>query len=83
MSDGDALSLEVLGEIEVAVCARLGLARVPLAAAAAFAEGSVVSLDCAAEAPVTLLVNGVAVASGDLVVTDEGVLAVEIRKVPA
>lgn len=83
MSGGGTTSLEALGEIEVTVCARLGLARVPLATAAAFAQGSVVSLDCAADAPVTLLVNGVAIASGELVLTEEGALAVEIVKVPA
>ena len=75
--------LEVLGDIEVSVSARLGCARIPLAVAASFSEGTVVALDCAADAPVTLLVNGVPIASGELVVTDDGVLAVEIREVPA
>jgi len=83
LNGGDVLSLEALGEIEVAVCARLGLARVPLASAAAFTEGSVVSLDCEPDAPVALLVNCVAVASGDLVLTDDGILAVEIRRAQA
>ncbi len=83
MNAVEAPSLETLGEIEVTVSARLGLARVPLATAAAFAQGSVVSLDCAADAPVTLLVNGVAIASGELVLTEDGFLAVEIGKVPA
>jgi flagellar motor switch/type III secretory pathway protein FliN len=83
LSAGEAPSLEALGEIEVTVCARLGFARVPLATAAMFAQGSVVSLECAADTPVTLLVNGVAIASGELVLTEDGVLAVEIAKVPA
>ena len=39
MSSVGTTSLEALGEIEVTVCARLGLARVPLATAAAFALG--------------------------------------------
>jgi flagellar motor switch/type III secretory pathway protein FliN len=77
----DASTLETLGEIEVAVSARIGFANVPLATAATFAEGSVVLLDCAPDAPVALLVNGVAIATGDLVVTEDGVLAVEILEV--
>lgn len=76
-----APALEVLGEIEVVVSARLGDARVPLATAASFAEGAVVALDCSPDAPVTLLVNGVAIAMGDLVVTEDEVLAVEITHV--
>ena len=83
MTTTGALSLDALGEIEVFVSARLGLARVPLATAAGFAPGSVVLLDCPADAPVALLVNGVAIAAGELVLTDDGILAVEIRTVPA
>ena len=45
------------------------------------AAGTLVRLDCAADAPVTLMVNGVAVARGDLVVTDDDELAVEISDV--
>ena len=74
-------SLEVLGEVEVTISARVGAARMSLAAVAALCEGSVVSLDCAADAPVALLVNGVAIATGDVVVTDDGVLAIEISGV--
>jgi len=73
--------LDVLGDVQVAVSARLGSANVPLSVAAAIAEGSVVPLDCAPDAPVTLLVNGVSIARGELVVTDDGVLAVEIHDV--
>lgn len=82
MSGLSAASVEALGQIEVAVSVRLGLARVPLATAATFCEGSIVLLDCSPDAPVALLVNGVAIATGDLVVTEEGVLAVEICEVP-
>jgi flagellar motor switch protein FliN len=78
VSDVAPSPLELLGEIEVAVTARVGLAHVSLATAAAFAAGSLVPLDCAPDAPVALLVNGVAVARGELVLTEEGGLAVEI-----
>jgi len=77
----DLRALEALGDIEVDVCAGLGSARVPLGAAAAFAEGTVVSLDCAADAPVMLLVNGVPIATGELVVNEDGLLAVVIGRV--
>lgn len=70
-----------LGEIEVTVAARLGGVRMPLHAAAALSDGSLVTLDCAPDSPVTLLVNGVAIAKGELIVTDDGVLAVEISDV--
>ncbi|HYK52859.1 MAG TPA: FliM/FliN family flagellar motor switch protein [Candidatus Eremiobacteraceae bacterium] len=70
-----------LGEIEVTVAARLGGVRMPLSAAAALCDGSLVTLDCAPDSPVTLLVNGVAIATGELVVTDDGELAVEISDV--
>ncbi len=78
---GASLSLDVLGEIEVAVSARLGHAKLPLAKAAAIAVGSVVALECSADAPVELLVNGVAIASGELVLDEDGILGVEIRHV--
>ena len=73
--------LDTLGDVEVELAARLGQARVTLAAAATFAVGSVVLLDCAPDASVTLLVNGVAGARGDLVVMDDDRLAVEISDV--
>lgn len=67
-----------LGAIEVTVAARVGRVRMPLRAAAALEAGSLVMLDCAPDAPVALVVNGVEIASGELVVTDDGQLAVEI-----
>lgn len=70
-----------LGEIEVTVAVRLGGVRMPLHAAAALGEGSLVTLDCTPDSPVTLLVNGVAIARGELVVTDDGELAVKISDV--
>ena len=83
MSQSGQPLLDVLGDVHVAVSARFGLANVPLSVAAAIAEGSVIPLDCPPDAPVTLLVNGVAIARGELVVTDDGILAVEISEVQA
>jgi len=77
----DESPFAALGEIEVTVAARLGGVRMPLHAAAALGDGSLVTLDCAPDSPVTLLVNGVAIAKGELVVTDDGELAVEISDV--
>jgi len=81
MSEAAIGPVEALGGIEVSVAARVGMARVTLATAASFAPGSLVVLDCSADAPVALLVNGVAIAKGELVVTDDGELAVEITDV--
>jgi flagellar motor switch/type III secretory pathway protein FliN len=77
-SPNAAATLEALSHVEVSVCARVGGAQLPLAAVVGLAAGSIVTLDCSPDAPATVLVNGVPVASGDLVVTDDGVLAVEI-----
>jgi flagellar motor switch protein FliN len=77
----DQAPYAALGEIEVTVAVRLGGVRMPLHAAAELGEGSLVTLDCTPESPVALLVNGVAIAQGELVVTEEGELAVEISDV--
>lgn len=78
MSDDGESPFASLGAVEVTVAARLGGVRMPLSAAAALTAGSTVALDCAPESPVALLVNGVEIANGELVVTDDGELAVEI-----
>ena len=72
--------LGVLGDVEVTVSARVGDARLPLSAVVTLAAGTVVPLECRADAPITLVVNGVAVAIGDLVTDDDGSLAFEIRE---
>ena len=81
MTDGDGAPFSSLGAIEVTVAARLGGVRMPLSAAVALAPGSLVALDCAPDSPAALLVNGVEIATGELVVTDDGELAVEIASV--
>jgi flagellar motor switch protein FliN/FliY len=75
------LELETLGDVRVAVTALLGRATASIADVLKFAPGTVVPLDVRADAPVPLLVNGVAIASGDLVATDDGSLAIEIDEI--
>ena len=74
----DHVSLEALGPVALDVRVVLGCATVRVADVLAFAPGVVVPLDAAPDAPVALLVNGVAVAEGDIVLTEDGSLAVEI-----
>jgi flagellar motor switch protein FliN len=74
----ERVNLDMLGPVVLDVRVVLGRTSLRVADVMAFAPGVVVPLDAAPQAPVALLVNGVAVAEGDLVVTDEGTLAVEI-----
>jgi len=74
----ERISLDALGPITLDVRVILGSASVRVADVLGFAPGVVVTLDAAPDAPVALLVNGVAIAEGDLVVTEDGSLAVEI-----
>jgi flagellar motor switch protein FliN/FliY len=83
MSAGHALTLAALGDVEVSITVTLGRARSTVNDVLAFAEGTVVMLGARADAPVDLQVNGVTVASGDIVELADGALAVEIRDVRA
>ena len=74
----NALGLESLGDVQVAVTVLLGRARATIAELLAYAPGTIVPLDVRADAPVELFVNGVAIATGELVATDDGGLAVQI-----
>lgn len=78
MNDGAALSLETLGDIEVTVSVVLGGARRTIRSVLELREGSVVPLDASASEQVQMLVNGVAVATGEIVELDDGMLAIEI-----
>ena len=80
MIDGESTGLGVLREVRVSLRAELGNAHLTLGEVLALAEGCVVPLECAADAPASVTVNGVAVASGDLVVDEDGRLAIEIRQ---
>ena len=74
----ERLSLDALSSVALDVRVVLGRASVRVADVLGFAPGVVVPLDSAPDAPVALLVNGVALAEGDIVVTEDGSLAVEI-----
>jgi flagellar motor switch protein FliN/FliY len=83
MSAGQMLTLASLGDVEVTITVMLGGAHCRVSDVLAFTEGTVVMLGARADAPVDLLVNGIIVASGDIVELDDGALAVEIRDVQA
>lgn len=81
MSVSAALTLDALGDVEVTVSVTIGAARRTLKEMLALQEGSVIPLDVGSAAPVKMLVNGVAVASGEIVELDDGMLAIEIDRV--
>jgi flagellar motor switch protein FliN len=70
-----------LGDVRVAVTALVGRATASIDEVLGYAPGTIVRLDARADAPVPLLVNGIAVASGDIVATDDGGLAIEISEI--
>lgn len=79
----ERIGLDALGTVALDVRVILGSASVRVADVLGFAPGVVVALDTPPDAPVALLVNGVAIAEGDLVVTEGGSLAVEIATIAA
>jgi len=78
-----ALTLAALNDVEVAVTIVVGNARCRVSDVLTFAEGVVVPLGTSAQAPVDLLVNGVAIARGDIVELEDGSLAIEVSTVYA
>jgi len=83
VTDGAPLTVDSLADVAVDVTAMLGPARATIGEVLAYTTGSIVALDARADAPVPLLVNGVTVATGDVVVTEDGMLAIEISAVSA
>lgn len=83
MSGGGALTLAALGDVQVSITVALGNARRSVGEILAFTEGTIVPLDVRTDSPVELLVNGVVIATGDIVELDGGALAVEIGDVRA
>ncbi len=69
---------EALGAVNLRVWAELGRTKLPLGRALELPLGAVVDLDCAADAPVDLFVNGLCFAQGHLLVTDDGEWAMVI-----
>jgi flagellar motor switch protein FliN len=75
------LNIESLADVRVTVTAMLGRTTAPIGEVLAYAPGTVVSLDVSSDAPVPLLVNGVVVATGDLVTMEDGALAILIQEI--
>ena len=80
MTDAASDTLGILRDIKVSLRAQLGDATLSLGEILDLAAGAVIPLACAADAPATVMVNGVAVAIGDIVIDDDGALAVELRE---
>ena len=78
--DVSSESLELLGDVEMAVTAVLGRTRLTVRHLLGLAVGHVVELDRTADSAVDLLVNGTLVARGEVVVIDDefGVRITEI-----
>lgn len=79
-SESDGLR-EAIGDVNVRVWAELGRTRLPLGRALSLPLGAVVDLDCGADAPVDIYVNGLLYGQGQLFVTDDGEWAVELQDV--
>lgn len=75
------LTIAALNDVQVCISVSIGNARARVSDVLAFAEGTIVQLGTNADAPVELLVNGVAVAAGEIVELDDGKLAIEITSV--
>ena len=78
---GESVGLiEALSNVRVRVWAELGRTHLPLGQALELPLGAVVDLDCPAEAPVDLYVNGLRFAQGHLLITDDGEWAVRLER---
>jgi flagellar motor switch protein FliM len=71
---------EILRSIFVRVWAELGRTHLPLGRALELAQGALVELDQKADAPIELFANGLCFANGSLVVTAEGMWAVQLAE---
>ena len=74
------LDLDTLAEVRVSLTVMLGRATALIGDVLRYAPGTIVPLEVAADSPAPLLVNGVAIAMGDLVATEDGFLAVQITE---
>lgn len=74
------IDLDALGEVRVGLTVLVGRATASIGEVLSYVPGTVVPLDVQADAPVELFVNGIAIASGELVATQEGSLAVQITE---
>jgi flagellar motor switch protein FliN/FliY len=70
---------EKLGDINLRVWAELGRTRLPIGEALELPVGALVDLDRTADAPVDLFINGLCFGHGNLLVTEDGEWAIEVR----
>jgi flagellar motor switch protein FliN len=70
---------EKLADINLRVWAELGRTQLAIGTALELPVGSVVDLDRTADAPVDLFVNGLCFGSGNLLVTEDGEWAIEVK----
>ena len=80
-SHDDAPLGDALRDISVRVWAELGRTRMPSGRIVALPAGAVVELDRAVEAPIDLYADGMRFATGRLLVTEDGGLAVRVESV--
>jgi flagellar motor switch protein FliN len=80
-SHDDAPLGDALRDISVRVWAELGRTRMPSGRVVALPAGAVVELDREVEAPIDLYADGMRFATGRLLVTEDGGLAVRIEQV--
>jgi len=80
-SHDDAPLGDALRDISVRVWAELGRTRMPSGRIVALPSGAVVELDRAVEAPIDLYADGMRFATGRLLVTEDGGLAVRVETV--
>jgi flagellar motor switch protein FliN len=73
-------SLDALMDVELPVSLSLGSIQVPLGEVLSYSAGAVVKLGCAADAPVSVVVNGRPIAKGVVVAVD-GKYAVRISEI--
>ena len=75
------VSLERLAGVALDVRVIVGRASVKIEDVLRYAPGTIVALDTAQDDPVSLFINGIRVAEGDLVLTDDDMLGLEIVRV--
>jgi flagellar motor switch protein FliN/FliY len=74
-------NIEALADVRVTLSALLGHADASLREILEFRPGTIIPLHVAAGSPVPLLVNGIAVADGEIVTLENGALAMEILNI--
>ncbi len=72
---------EKLGDVTLRVWAELGRTEMPIGEALTLPIGSLVDLDRTADAPVDLFINGLCFGDGNLLLTEDGEWAIQVRSV--